>query len=275
MERKILILVTVLTVFTASKHQACAQSMGNKSNGILEIISLHIPDSVIFKPAKGIEIESWKLYVSLVSDTTIFWADYSTAEGVMKLSPDGFFSNRRIFLDETEKIRFYSFKAPSDFEAKKVKFVVDGKEMIYDLVNFEWESSSEKESVEQTDGDEGDVDGYKLIKYDGVYYRVVSDLISYLRFYEDGTAINVSSTGTIVQIKEWFNKDNNFTSLLSKGRYIIEGNNITFQATNNIGTVDYNGQIYKDKMILNSYSHISGHSNNSVEYLFSTWPQIP
>jgi len=118
-----------------------AQSNDNKSNDILEIISLHIPDSVIFKPAEGVEIESWKLGVYLVSDTVSFKARYSVGSGVFKLPPDGgLLSGRAIYIDQTEIIAI-SFNAPPDFEAQKIKFEVDGKEMIFDIANYEWESS--------------------------------------------------------------------------------------------------------------------------------------
>ena len=138
MNRRILGFLTVLiVVFTASKLQVSAQSNDNKSNDILEIISLHIPDSVIFKPAEGVEIESWKLGVYLVSDTVSFKAGLWGGSGLIKLAPDG---RRSIYYDQTEIIAI-SFNAPSDFEAQKIKFEVDGKEMIFDIANYEWESS--------------------------------------------------------------------------------------------------------------------------------------
>ena len=134
MNRKFLILVTILTIVcTTIQHQAFAQSMENKSNGILEIISLHIPDSIIFKPAEGVEIKSWTTEVSLVSDTNSFRHTLMAAEGSMKLSPEG----RFIYIDKTEKVIPF-FNVPSDFEAQIIKFVVEGNEMYFDINKLEW-----------------------------------------------------------------------------------------------------------------------------------------
>ena len=138
MNRKIFVLVTVLAVvFVASKHQLFAQS--NKNNGTLEIISAYVPDSVVFKPAEGIEIAQKSLVVFLVSGTTDFRVGNFWASGSTKLSPSGEF----IFYDKTILCAF-DFKVPSYYKVEKIKFVVDNKEMIYDFANFKWESDSEE-----------------------------------------------------------------------------------------------------------------------------------
>jgi hypothetical protein len=107
------------------------------------------------------------------------------------------------------------------------------------------------------------------IRYDGVYYREEDlDSNQYIRFYDDGTVITVTSTGTITQIKDWFDKDNDSPS---KGRYVITGENISFQSTSEEGRVDYNGQIFDNRLILNIHSHINGFRENDKEYIFSNW----
>ena len=136
MNRKVLVLLTVLAVvFMACNHQVFAQDKNYKSNGTLEIIAVHVPDSVVFKPAEGVEMQSWKTEVSLVSGTRSFRAIYFASEGLTMMAPDG----RAIYFDKTEKICAFPFNVPSDFEAKTIKFVVNGKEMYFDLVNSEWE----------------------------------------------------------------------------------------------------------------------------------------
>ena len=55
------------------------------------------------------------------------------------------------------------------------------------------------------------------LRYDGVYYLPAGDYTRYIRFYADGTVITVSSTGSIAQIKNWFNADGD----VSKGMYRI------------------------------------------------------
>jgi len=106
----------------------------------------------------------------------------------------------------------------------------------------------------------------KLVRYDGIYYHKEADYTSYLRFYEDGTIIMTSSVDTIPQIKKWFNKDH---KCVSKGKYTILNDKINFQTICDV-KVDYNGQIYKNKMILNVCSS-NGNKKDNIKYLFKTW----
>ena len=118
-------------------------------------------------------------------------------------------------------------------------------------------------------------DGYKLIRYDGLYHYTTEsgEMTYYLRFYHDGTVVYnfTRSDLTAPQIdEEWLHK----TSYLSIGEYEIAGDKIAFQITSTSGSVDFNGQIYKDKMILNSYSHINGNTRNNAEFLFINWEEL-
>jgi len=108
------------------------------------------------------------------------------------------------------------------------------------------------------------------IRYDGLYYRKEgADSNQYIRFYDDGTVITVTSTGTITQIKNWFDKNNK--SPFSRGKYVVTGDSITFQSTSEAGRVDYNGKILDNKLILNIHSHINGFRASDREYIFSGW----
>jgi hypothetical protein len=64
------------------------------------------------------------------------------------------------------------------------------------------------------------------------------------------------SKGNSRQVVQWFNKEK---PSLSKVSYTILGSKIKFSTTSSYGTVDYQGEIKEESLILNSYSHINGH----------------
>jgi len=131
----ILILTTLLiTLLAISSNQALAQNNESKSNGTFDIIAIHLPDSVVIKPAKGIKIDADAINVYIVSETNNIPAEKSV--GVS--GKVGFnFSGGYIFTDESI-ITIY-FKVPADFTAEKIKFVVKEEEMYYNLAKFNWE----------------------------------------------------------------------------------------------------------------------------------------
>jgi len=102
------------------------------------------------------------------------------------------------------------------------------------------------------------------VKFDGVYEHKGTDTFYYLRFYDDGSVISVSSTGTPEQIAKWFNKDYND---VSKGTYTVTGTHIKFSTTDSHGTVDYDGEIQNDHLALKSFSHINSFAGNE-DYVF-------
>jgi hypothetical protein len=107
-----------------------------------------------------------------------------------------------------------------------------------------------------------------FINYNGIYQsEKVNDYWGYLRFYDDGTVIAVSSTGTPKEISRWFNKENSERIEFSTGHYTIENHIITFSVTSSRGTVDYEGIILDDTLILDSYSHINEYQD-SQQYDF-------
>ncbi len=104
-----------------------------------------------------------------------------------------------------------------------------------------------------------------IIRVDGVYQsKKNGDTFEYLRFYPDGSVITVSSTGTAADIAKWFNKSGKD---LSKGNYTLTGQHLKFSSTDSYGTVDYDGDIKGDVILLKTYSHINGY-HGSDEYLF-------
>lgn len=107
------------------------------------------------------------------------------------------------------------------------------------------------------------------VRVDGVYQsKKISDYYSYLRFYADGLVIGVSSTGLPVHIAKWFNRGWSEKSRESKGIYTVSGSNIKFSLTSSKGTVDHEGEIQGENLVLRSHSHINGY-RGVYEYRFA------
>ncbi|MDQ6623572.1 MAG: hypothetical protein M3Y86_08820 [Verrucomicrobiota bacterium] len=114
------------------------------------------------------------------------------------------------------------------------------------------------------------------LRYDGLYQADASfkkgnaeeKLSNYLRFYEDGTVIDLSSTGTPAQVNGWFVKGH---AGVAEGTYKLDGQALTFTTT--IGTgraavvVEYSGKIEGDTLVLDSLSH-SNQNRSSHTYHF-------
>ena len=122
------------------------------------------------------------------------------------------------------------------------------------------------------------ISGATSIRYDGVYYQVSSYSTGYLRFYEDGMVISMSSTKTSLN-KEYFDKDNvELQIYMGKGKYQINGRQISFRTTTETGPsagnfIEYDGQMYENKLILNSHAK-NGNKTSNSEFLFSAWSDI-
>ena len=104
------------------------------SNGTLEIISINVPNSIVFKPAEGIEIRNTSLRVFLVSETTSYKANFIAIGNMILNGSESFF----VFTNKSI-LRAIDFKVPVNFKANKIKFVVDNKNMSFDLDKSEWE----------------------------------------------------------------------------------------------------------------------------------------
>lgn len=116
-------------------------------------------------------------------------------------------------------------------------------------------------------------DSFKL-RFDGLYQTKAyidkddnDTSYSYLRFYHDGKVINVTSEGTAVDLKEWFNLNMKDPSI---GSYKIRGNTLYFSTTSGAGTVVYKGKI-KDKHLLRlkSKSLINGYKDKEKYYFIA------
>jgi len=81
----------------------------------------------------------------------------------------------------------------------------------------------------------------------------------YIRFYEDGTVLTVSSTGSASNVIDWLTVDRVGSPGVSIGVYELDGDQISFSATSERGTVDYEGDVLADGIELDSHSHINDH----------------
>jgi hypothetical protein len=90
----------------------------------------------------------------------------------------------------------------------------------------------------------------KRIRFEGTEYT------AYLRFYSDGMVINVSATGSAAQVARWFTREN---KAVQKGYYSVSGPTLRFSATSKEGTVDYEGNMEDQKLVLRSHSHVNDH----------------
>lgn len=103
------------------------------------------------------------------------------------------------------------------------------------------------------------------LHFDGLYQsEKIDNSWKYARFYEDGTVITVSSTGSPVKISRWFKKENIANKNFSRGRYEIKNGRLVFSSTSAYGTVDYEGVIQDDELILNLHSHINDHRSKGT-----------
>jgi len=107
--------------------------------------------------------------------------------------------------------------------------------------------------------------------YDGIYQTSLQikdgdTTRGYLRFYSDGSAIAATSTGKVLDLKNWFNKEEIGKSHL--GKYTIAGKTIKF----NIGLapkdVEYSGTIKGKKLNLHIKSNINGFQGDNIYKFF-------
>jgi len=115
----------------------------SKNNRPIEIIALYLPDSILFKPVKGMEIESDSLEVSLVSKTNVLQREEKrTSSGQMRLTTRFISGEFKLVILLTDSSEVCShFHLPADFEPQKIKFTVNGKEIYYDLAEISGNST--------------------------------------------------------------------------------------------------------------------------------------
>lgn len=132
MKKQIVISAVFFTALLfAIPTSASAQDTTNKSNGVLEIISLHLPDSVVFKPADG----------QVLKSILIYFISEGKQRGVKVEARNVSIDDDWIpsFTDET----IVCAMADPGIHAQKIQFTVDNKTVyFYDLLQNEWEPGS-------------------------------------------------------------------------------------------------------------------------------------
>jgi hypothetical protein len=111
-----------------------------------------------------------------------------------------------------------------------------------------------------------------LLRFDGVYYKegvmipgaTVNRNFTYLRFYQDGTVIRVSSASKPEQIEKWFAKrpDNN----IGRGKYHLNKNGIDFEVKYGTNMISHEGTIVQDTLKLTVYGSKNKASYNEDYY---------
>jgi len=114
--------------------------------------------------------------------------------------------------------------------------------------------------------------GAAKLEYEGVYVSEIhgsgsSKYHGFLRFYPEGSVIQISSTGEPEALQKWFTKDN---SLVSRGMVTIMGDQVSFSCASTRGLVDYAGKIDGDHLRLDTYSHIN-QTRTSQVFTFVRW----
>lgn len=98
------------------------------------------------------------------------------------------------------------------------------------------------------------------LRFDGLYRAEGPSYHSYLRFYEDGTVLQVSTNGKPEQLPRWFAKTH---TEVPRGNYAIKGQSISFSTASSEGTVACEGQILDDSLDLSSHSYIDDHEGRA------------
>ncbi|MFI8531396.1 toll/interleukin-1 receptor domain-containing protein [Streptomyces aquilus] len=103
------------------------------------------------------------------------------------------------------------------------------------------------------------------VRYDGFYAKPSSKegFTEFLRFYPDGTVLDVTTSGSVDQVARWFNRDH---PDLGTGTYDIVGDRITFAPSDSYGTIEYDGTLREEggELHLHTLSRINGHQSDGV-----------
>jgi len=104
------------------------------------------------------------------------------------------------------------------------------------------------------------------VRYDGFYAKPATDegYTEFLRFYPEGTMLEVTTSGSAEQIITWFNREH---PDLGTGLYEIVGDRIKFAATTFYGgPIEYDGTIREEgaELHLHTLSRINGHQSDGV-----------
>jgi hypothetical protein len=86
----------------------------------------------------------------------------------------------------------------------------------------------------------------------------------FLRFYEDGTVISMTSGGTADDVKKWFKKNH---ESVATGQYKIKGDKISFTTSSSYGENKYTGTLQDKETLQLNVS--SDNNEEGTEHTFS------
>jgi len=92
------------------------------------------------------------------------------------------------------------------------------------------------------------------VKFGGLY-KQLGPQGGYLRFFEDGTVLSVTSSGNPQQVARWLIKDGNGN--YGEGKYKVSGDRIVFSTTSEVGKLIFEGSINGQTLNLKWNSQIN------------------
>jgi hypothetical protein len=106
------------------------------------------------------------------------------------------------------------------------------------------------------------------LRFDGLYGHLERDSYDMLRFYADGTVLEVPTTSDAKpsDLAPWFNKDQ---ADIQKGTYCLDRSAVAFTVTGPNGSIEYAGQVAGDALTIDSHSFITGYRRTGATYSFS------
>ena len=110
----------------------------------------------------------------------------------------------------------------------------------------------------------------KDLSYDGYYVSVpdsnsMSMFKYYLRFYQDGSVIGVTTAGKPANLVPWFKKENKTPY---KGRYTLSDSTIKFSMISEQGDVTYEGKLTADNKLMLTVRSLINKYEGKEEYGF-------
>ena len=104
----------------------------------------------------------------------------------------------------------------------------------------------------------------KILRFDGLYQNGCENYFYYLRFFEDGQVVQVSSTGTPEEVSRWLKR-----GYERSGTYALMGDRISFAIVSPVGRVRYSGVILNSETLrLDSHSEINGYDKSGAIFRF-------
>lgn len=97
-------------------------------------------------------------------------------------------------------------------------------------------------------------------------YRCEEDdeqTIRWLRFFHDGLVLSVTTSAPAepAEVAQWFEPSHAHSS---RGRWVLRGERVAFEAECAYGRVDFEGVVTGDELHLRAHSRINGHRSEPV-----------